>query len=259
MASPLAPAPSPAPCWTTRAPRHASRHPLPTRSGRPLRPAALESGRSATRRARALYPAVIPDRISNLTPRITRPPASSAEHDIVRVAGRVHALVRPPQRSGASIPRHRAASFRRSNAAHHAPPHEIAEDDISRVGGRVHALVRRRPNSRTTRSAQHPPPAPTPTTRKLNHARCARRICFLSCDSARKPLSFVIRYQPPNARHHPPRGPAKLDDITRVRGRVHATVRPLTSAGLKHPSSQPGAFRRPNAAHHAPPLALREA
>lgn len=34
------------------------------------------------------------NRDSNLTPRITRPPAPPAEHNIPRVAGRVHAIVR---------------------------------------------------------------------------------------------------------------------------------------------------------------------
>jgi hypothetical protein len=41
-------------------------------------------------------------RNSNLTPRITRPPTTLKVHDIMRVAGRVHALVRPPTRSSLS-------------------------------------------------------------------------------------------------------------------------------------------------------------
>jgi hypothetical protein len=37
-------------------------------------------------------------------------------------------------------------------------------------------------------------------------------------------LFFVIRYQRPNARHHPPRNPTKELKNHRVRGRVHAVV-----------------------------------
>jgi hypothetical protein len=40
-----------------------------------------------------------------ITPRITRPPKPSTKHDKRRVAGRVHALVRPPKGSGLSLPR----------------------------------------------------------------------------------------------------------------------------------------------------------
>ena len=45
----------------------------------------------------------------------------------------------------------------------------------------------------------------------------------------------------------------KLHEGHAVGGRVHTVVRPPTSAGMKRPSSQPGAFRRPNATDNAPP------
>jgi hypothetical protein len=54
--------------------------------------------------------------VSSLTLRITRPPAPLPKHDITRVAGRVHALVRPPMGSGLKLLRHQAASFWRPNA-----------------------------------------------------------------------------------------------------------------------------------------------
>jgi hypothetical protein len=82
------------------------------------------------------------DRPSNLTPRITRRPKPITRHDIVRVGGRVHALVRPAHSAGTRHSAHRAGAFSRSNAAHHAPAHMIAFDDMTRVAGRVHALVR---------------------------------------------------------------------------------------------------------------------
>ena len=45
--------------------------------------------------------------------------------------------------------------------------------------------------------------------------------------------SLPLTMPPPNARHHPPRGPAKEHKISRVRGRVHALVmaeRPIAAA-----------------------------
>ena len=50
------------------------------------------------------------------------------------------------------------------------------------------------------------------------------------------------------------RRPAPLlnDESLRVGGRVHALVRPLKCAATKRSQSRGGAFKRPNAAHHAP-------
>src|SRR5919205_1621761 len=48
-----------------------------------------------------------PPRSGDLTPRITRPPAPLIEFNSRRVAGRVHALVRPPNSGGVQLPRAR--------------------------------------------------------------------------------------------------------------------------------------------------------
>jgi hypothetical protein len=75
---------------------------------------------SAERPARSTHAST---RDRRITPRITRPPASYPKHDNLRVAGRVHALVRPPKGAGLKPSAHQARAFRRSNARHHSPPH----------------------------------------------------------------------------------------------------------------------------------------
>jgi hypothetical protein len=88
----------PSPCLSLQAPTEA-------------KPSMSAGGASSTRprhppRLR-FHSTVISNRSSNLTPRITRPPTPEPEHDIPRVAGRVHALVRwrpslarlPPRRA----------------------------------------------------------------------------------------------------------------------------------------------------------------
>jgi hypothetical protein len=52
--------------------------------------------------------------------------------------------------------------------------------------------------------------------------------------------------------------PLILHDIIRVRGRVHATVRPPTSGDTKHPRYRVAAFRRSNARHHPPAHKIEE-
>jgi hypothetical protein len=42
--------------------------------------------------------------------------------------------------------------------------------------------------------------------------------------STRKPVRIRLRYERPNARHHPPRGPLVELNNRGVRGRVHAVV-----------------------------------
>jgi hypothetical protein len=78
----------------TRATRHASRHRLPTR----VRPHTAAGTASTSRPRHPLRPripsAVLPNRISNLTPGITRRPERFELHDKQRVGGRVHAVVR---------------------------------------------------------------------------------------------------------------------------------------------------------------------
>ena len=64
--------------------------------------------------------------------------------DNTRVAGRVHALVRPPKGSGLSLPRIRPLLSGGSNARHHPPARKLRVDEIIRVAGRVHAVVGRR-------------------------------------------------------------------------------------------------------------------
>jgi hypothetical protein len=168
----------------------------------------------------------------------------------------------------------------------------LPEHDKRRVRGRVHWLVGRRHKPGITRSAQSPQAAPT--TRELNHARCAKRNSF-STRPGPKPLLSVSRHQSPNAANHPPRGPIDLHDKMRVRGRVHALVRPRpapksrgardghnlrlpsqhgelnhappatrtcfpsVSIWLANPSDSSYARERPNARHHPPPRIFRGA
>jgi hypothetical protein len=83
---PLAPAAPPAPCWATRATRHASRHQFAARSGRTPRPAPLRPRPSATRHARASSQQNSSGRPSNLTPGITRRGGPVSEDDKRRPA-----------------------------------------------------------------------------------------------------------------------------------------------------------------------------
>jgi hypothetical protein len=102
-------------------PRHAFRYDLP-------RGRASHHGRSRFHQAAA--PPATPahsisrssDRISNLTPRITRRPASLKEFNKLRVGGRVHALVgrRPkPERRGARN-RHNSQAAPTTKGLNHA-------------------------------------------------------------------------------------------------------------------------------------------
>jgi hypothetical protein len=110
------------------------------------------------------------------------------------------------------------------NAANHPPPCPMANDEILRVGGRVHWLVRGRRHVELTRSAHHSRPATRAVTREPNHARPIRRSRLIVRHSARKPLSFVIRFKPPNARHHP-RPNSRFMRGNVAGRRVHAVVR----------------------------------
>jgi len=80
-----------------------------------------------------------------LTPGITRPLLPLDAHDNCRVAGRVHALVRPPLSGGMkrlSLSPPRSGG---SNARHHPPAHNCefaqANDERHAESGRVHAVV----------------------------------------------------------------------------------------------------------------------
>jgi hypothetical protein len=116
----------------------------------------------------------------------------------------------------------RAASPQQSNAAHHAPAHKLEIDDMISVAGRVHALVMLASKWRAETFRVRSPPHSGGITPRITR----------------------------------PPAPAIVDDIVRVAGRVHALVRPPKCAGLKPPAHQARAFRRSNAAHHAPPQAI---
>src|ERR1044071_3546841 len=63
----------------------------------------------------------------------------------------------------------------------------------------------------------------------------AARSWRAGCPRSRQGVAlfrFASRY---NARHHPPRSPAKVDDKQRVRGRVHAVVRCRPPLQLRGP------------------------
>ena len=146
--------------------RHATHNRPAPRSGHTSRPLTLRARWFATRRGHSFFQQNSSDRTSNLTPRITRRPASLREDEMIRVGGRVHALVmrrpspdvtrtrRNPSLPSGHIKAAHPSAIPRHNAAHHAPAHKIDLHDINRVAGRVHALVRLRPPL-----AHLPPPA----------------------------------------------------------------------------------------------------
>src|SRR5215218_6079523 len=92
-------------------------------------------------------------------------------------ASPVERLVRPPKRSGLSIPRIRPLLSGGSNAANH-PPAGIVADESQPDAGRVHWLVRARPDVDITRSARHPQRADSAAARGLSHAPHAASNSF---------------------------------------------------------------------------------
>jgi len=61
----------------------------------------------------AALPVAMPLRQAVLTPGITRPQAALIVDDNLRVAGRVHADVRPPLSAGMKLPRSQPGALRR--------------------------------------------------------------------------------------------------------------------------------------------------
>jgi hypothetical protein len=133
------------------------------------------------------------------------------------------------------------------------PPKPLPDDNNPRVAGRVHAPVRlrhlERPPRRPRRDQQHgrpamPPGSHDPRGQAVHNGRHRFDLAPPAPAAAARPSSRILRSpQQSNARHHPPPQAMAEFDGPRVGGRVHAAVRPPTSAGMKRPSSQPGAFK----------------